>query len=165
MPQLTYNYISDKKGNEGQIASEYNYLRNATNNSGAVLPYGRAVVYTGVGDEIEVVSAAGQDIAGISVWSSIYEDALDAQGNSGYPDHRSVVVMARGEIFVIVETAVALADPVYFRHTANGAGKLVLGRFRNDDDAASGTVELLANARWTQAAAAGEIAKLSINLA
>ncbi len=74
----------------------------------------------------------------------------NAEGN--YIDGEMVPVLTKGGIWVFTETAVADQDPIYVRIAANGAGKLMLGAFRNDSD--SGNAILLPG-RFTRSCAAG----------
>lgn len=172
MPNTNYDFISDKVGYEGMRASNRLITtRSGYNATGAVLPYGRPVRFTGNNREVALPSATGQKIQGITLLSRQYEDAVDAQNHSGFPDKESVVFLIEGDILVRVEEDVTFGDPVYFRHTANGTGKDVIGRFRNDADTA--TCDLLAGASFYPIfdrkdsgviARAGELVMLSIRL-
>ena len=51
-------------------------------------------------------------------------------------------IVRDGEIYVVCEDAIAHGDTVYVRHTANGAGKLVLGAIRSDADSGNASVAL-----------------------
>lgn len=55
----------------------------------------------------------------------------------------------RGPMTVLTEEAVSDGDPVYVRHTANGAGKLQVGAFRNDADGDAAEALRLTNALTT----------------
>jgi len=170
MPNTNYDFISDAVGFEGGRASNRLIVtRSGYNNTGAVIPYGRPVVWSGNNREVELPSQAEQTIVGITLLARQYEDELDANGDSGFPDKESVLFMTEGDILVRVETDISFNDPVYFRHTANGAGKNVIGRFRNDADTA--TADLLPNASFfplfdridsSVIARAGELVGLSI---
>ena len=161
MPQTNYDYISIRPFREGQLASSVPKLsRSALNETGGIIPYGRVIVLDG--GKPALPSETGQEVIGISWLVQIYENQLDSNSDSGYPDNVMFDYLAQGEIAVYVEEDVAVGDAVYFRHTANGAGKNIIGRFRNDAD--TDTCDLFPNARWIQGATAGNLAVLAINL-
>jgi hypothetical protein len=172
MPNLRYDFISDRIGYEGQIATNRPTItRSGFNRTGIVLPYGRPVVYSGNNKEVRLPNATGQKVIGISILSRLYEDSVNSQNDSGYPDRESVIWLKEGDIFVRVETDINYGDIPYFRHTINGAGKDVIGRFR--DSADTGTCDLLPNCDFfplferydsTIIAKAGELIGLSVNL-
>lgn len=172
MPNLNYNYITDVKGLEGQlVTNRMRTRRTGYNKSGVVIPFGRPVVYAGNNINMELPSATGQVIIGITYLDRIFEDAVDANGDSGIPNNKHFSYLTKGDIFVRTEVDIAHNDPVYFRHTANGVGKSVIGRFRNSADTA--TCDLLPNARFLPIyentngaviAKAGELVILSLNL-
>jgi hypothetical protein len=171
MPNTNYNFISDTLGFEGVLASNRLTLtRSGYNATGQVLPYGRPVSFTGNNREVGIPTATGATIAGILILSRQYEDVIDAQGHSGYPDKESVIFLVEGDILVRVEEDILHDDAVFFRHTALGANT-VLGRFRNDADTA--TCDALPNSSFfplydridsAVIARAGELAGLSIRL-
>lgn len=57
--------------------------------------------------------------------------------------------LKKGPMTVLTEEAVSDGDPVYVRHTANGAGKLQLGACRNDADGDAAEALRLTNALTT----------------
>ena len=157
MPFTDYGYYSNAPvPYEGSIASsgvlEVRALRNILSTP---LAYGRAVVHSvlsGANDnDAQLPTATGQLLLGISKFVGIDSYFVDAQGNVGIRPNAAFDAIWKGNIGVFVETAVALDDPVYFRHTPNGAN-VALGRFRNTADSAStgtgatGTVTLTAGA-------------------
>lgn len=177
MPNLNYNYITDIKGLEGQIITNRTRIRRTGyNKSGVIIPFGRPVVYAGNNINMELPSATEQTIIGITYLDRIFEDAVDANDDSGVPNNKHFGYLTSGDIFVRTEVDIAHNDPVYFRHTANGVGKSVIGRFRNDadlDDDTDPTCDLLPNARFLPVyenidgaviAKAGELVILSLNL-
>lgn len=163
MPQTNYDYISVRPFREGQLASATPKVsRGILNETGAIIPFGRVITLDGTTRKAQLPSATGQTVLGISWLVQIYENELNANSDSGFPDGVMFDYLVQGEIAVYVEEDIALGDPVYFRHTANGAGKAIVGRFRNDAD--TNTCDLLANARWVQGASANGLAVLAINL-
>lgn len=176
MPNLNYNYITDVKGLEGQlVTNRMRTRRTGYNKSGVVIPFGRPVVFSGNNINMELPSEADQVIIGITYLDRVFEDAIDSAGDSGIPNKKHFSYLTKGDIFVRTEVDIAHNDPVYFRHTANGAGKSVIGRFRNDADldGTDPTCDLLPNARFLPIyenpngaviAKAGELVILSLNL-
>lgn len=172
MPNLRYDFISDKVGYEGGIATNRPTItRSGYNRTGLVLPYGRPIVYSGNNKEVRLPNATGQKVIGILILSRLYEDSVNAQNDSGYPTNESILWLKEGDIFVRTETDINFGDLPYFRHTANGAGKDVIGRFRDGADTA--TCDLLPNCDFfplferydsTIIAKAGELVGLSVNL-
>jgi hypothetical protein len=74
-------------------------------------------------------------------------------------------VLSHGIVWVTAESNVAKGDPVFARHTPNGAGKLTLGALRNDGDAAAGVdTARQVPARWYTTATAGNLAAVELNL-
>lgn len=162
MPHTNYDYISIAPYREGQIASAYpTAKRTGLNNTGALIPFGRVVVADTDEGDVKLPDATGQLLLGITFIEQLYEQDGTAT-DSGFPDKRQLDYLTKGDIGVYVEEAVAITDGVYFRHTANGAGKDVIGRFRTDSDTA--TCDQIVNARWVKGAGAGEIAVLNIDL-
>jgi hypothetical protein len=171
MPNTNYNFISDTLGFEGGRASNRLIMtRSGYNATNAVLPFGRPVSFTGNNREVGIPTATGATIAGILLLSRQYEDAIDAQGHSGYPSKESVLMLVEGDILVRAEEDILHDDAVFFRHTASGANT-VLGRFRNDANTA--TCDELPNASFfplydrvdsAVIARAGELVGLSIRL-
>lgn len=164
MPQTEVRFLSDVVGVQGMIAGQIRADRTVRNVTGDVLPYGAVVIYTGTNNNVDLPSATGQRPAGILYFERLYEDTKDTNDEYGIPTNRNGKILTEGYIFVRVEEPVNVNDPVYFRHTANGAGKDIIGSsFRKTADSA--TCDLLSNARWIRKAAAGELACLSINIA
>jgi hypothetical protein len=86
--------------------------------------------------------------------------------DAGLPVNHPGAVLRRGRIWVVSETIVDdITDPVYYRHANAGAGPEALGRFRSDDDAASGDVTLVPEARWVRiTTGTGALTVIELNL-
>lgn len=170
MSFVDYGYITDTPFIEGQIATAFpNAKSSFVNESGGIVDYGRAVIYNSTSGKLEIPSATGATFRGITYKADIYASIRDGAGNQlfGVPDKEEVDYLRKGEIAVYTETAITDLDaPVYFRHTVNGAGKDVIGRFRNDDDGASGTVDQIpaTQARWLETGSAGSVVKIAIDV-
>jgi hypothetical protein len=116
--------------------------------TGELYPYGRAVKWNDSNKEIVPLDSETDVIIGVLIRAMLHEDYLDSNGDYGYPPNENVIFLRRGDIAVYTETNIAHNDPVFVRHTANGAGKDKIGVFRNDDDGASDTCIQLTNASW-----------------
>ena len=129
------------------------------------IPQGIVVVVGSTDELIALPSAAGQSVLGISCFTSMYEPVkITLADNSivrGYPASVQVPYVRSGIVGVPAETAMSLSDTVYFRHTANGPGKLLVGAIRNDDDTAF--ADELTSAKVRKPCNAGEICELEIN--
>jgi hypothetical protein len=84
----------------------------------------------------------------------------------GIPATQPANVTTKGRVIVLPETAVAPGNAVFYRFQNAGAAPEGQGRFRADNDAASGdVVELAAGSgvAWVTSANAGEPAILEVN--
>lgn len=79
-----------------------------------------------------------------------------------YRTAEPVPTLRKGRIWVRTEDAITPASDVYLRHTANGA-LLQPGQFRSDADTANAD-DVSAFCSWLQAAGAGVLVPLDINL-
>jgi hypothetical protein len=107
------------------------------NGTGAIIPFGRAVVRraAGGGDSAQLPSGAGQSLMGFSIREHTVVPPLDA-GQMGIKTLGIGNALELGLIVVESEEDLVDGDQVYFRHTANGALN-VMGRIRNDADSAT----------------------------
>ena len=177
--------LSLTNGHEGLIADLQAYVsRSYTNESGAVIPYGHAVIVdgaatSGLGAKLPA-GASATDILGIAVDSNVFENGAStytatptnktSDGLIGYPDKQMVNVLSKGVVFVYTTDAVALGDAVRIYHTdgaharhGSGADYSFAGRFAKDAEAGK-TFLVTAGARWLSAASAGSIALLEIDI-
>lgn len=163
--QTTYGFYTDTDFLEGSISTTTPCkTRSAANQTAAVLPYGALLVVDSSG-VVQLPSATGQKPVGVCIRRDIREFAEDANNRAGYPaDARAFEYLESGDVAVYMETAFDPTSAVFFRHTANGAGKDVIGRFRVDNDGASGTVDQLLGVSIQNSGAAGELALLTLNL-
>jgi len=86
---------------------------------------------TNPGDQFDIFSAAGQAPVGVLIHTHEQQDPTLADP-LGVTLLEMATVLRRGRIWVRVEEAIAVGDPVYFRHTS-GTGTEI-GAFRNDAD-------------------------------
>jgi hypothetical protein len=128
--------------------------------SGLFLSKGAALESTVEG---KLPAAAGdldpENVLGIGIYQSFR--SVDADGNE-LLDGRMENYVDNGCVWVVCEEAVDLKDPVYVRHTANGAGKLQPGAVRNDADTA--TCVLLKGAKFDSTTTGPGIVKVWVNL-
>lgn len=178
--------LSLTNGHEGLIADLQAYVsRSYTNESGAVIPYGHAVIVdsaatSGLGAKLPA-GAAATDILGIAVDSNVFENGAStytatptnktSDGLIGYPDKQMVNVLSKGVVFVFTTQAVVLGDAVRIYHTDGAHARMggghadysYAGRFAKDAEAGK-TFQVTAGARWLSAASAGSIALLEIDI-
>lgn len=163
MPQTVYNWISDTPYVEGQTATTFPLgCRSELNETGAILPFGRALIANSATGTLTLPSLAqaSDNFAGIVVFRAIYENTFDGAGDGGFPIGVEFDYQVQGEIAVFTETAITIDDPVYYRY--DGVGKL--GQFRNADVASETALIPASLARWLQPAAANTVTRLAINL-
>jgi hypothetical protein len=134
------------------------------NNSGAELPYGRAVVYDAINagsteKAVALPSLTGQKIVG----AVIFDHAHEIQ-TTGIPDDGMVSIVSKGQIYMITEQAVTPADPVFVRFNAAGATGTTpaVGQVRKDADTAK--ADAVTSARFMGVAAAGALVLVDWNL-
>lgn len=116
-------------------------VRTCRVNAGSARPFGTFVIEGGAANALEgdvtVLADANSKPAGVLLHThDIRQDPSTTALVAGVdvPDLSIVPLLEKGKIHVMIEEDVAAGDPVYARHTANGAGKLVIGACRNDID-------------------------------
>ncbi|BAY20805.1 hypothetical protein NIES2100_05490 [Calothrix sp. NIES-2100] len=134
--QTSVKYTQDFALFEGQVLSNpgVNVVRERYNLSGAVIPFGRAVVVGGTKNAVILPNTTGLTPVGLTIINQ-YHSSPDLGDNTsiiGYPDKSLVSIVTRGGVDVVVYSATAtdIDDPVFFRH-ANGTGLAGFGTFRN----------------------------------
>lgn len=148
----------------GQIASLNNLaiyqaipgLRNLTVNA---IPYGRFVRIITATSGVELPSATGQTMAGVTIMNSSNNDFFDSAVHGVQPQDYADVLSV-GDVCVSCEVTTAKpGDPVFVRHTANG-GLNVIGGVAN----AAGTgLDAVASARFVSTVSNG-LAVINVNL-
>jgi hypothetical protein len=110
-------------------------------NAGSARPFGTFVIRGGASSakegDVTVLADGNSIVAGVLHHThDIRQDPSTTALVAGVdvPDLSIVPLMESGKIYVMIEEDVAEGEPVYTRHTANGAGKLVIGACRNDID-------------------------------
>lgn len=107
-----------------------NRVESYLNDEGADIPAGIAVVEKALGTA-DLFDSTNDTLLGIVV-NSYARDPDDLDGLDVIKDGGAMNVLTEGTIWVVVEEAVAVTDPVYCRFSA--AGEEVLGAFRTDAD-------------------------------
>ena len=79
-------------------------------------------------------TGAGEVFLGVTVHKHGREQ-MGLAGPLSFQQNENVELLRQGQIWVIVEEAVSVGDPVFFRHTVNGG--LVPGGWRTDADTAN----------------------------
>ncbi len=156
-------------GLEGQLADDGGdrHTRAYVEENGVEYFFGRAVE-RGTADD-EYVSPLGTlaDFLGVTTRTQATELSSLPPGATleAIPATKPANVLSKGRVIVFPENAVAPGDSVFYRFQNTGVDPEGQGRFRSDNDAASGdVVEVTAGARWLSSAAAGEAAILELNL-
>lgn len=157
-----YGRSIDIEGRAGKILAHVNHNKiNTFNAHTDVIAYGSALVRGTKYDDAVAPTATGGEFIGIAIREVTDETYFNTNGDSGYDIGQYFTRLTVGLIYVPVETDIAIGDPVFFRHTDNGA--LVGNFFRNDADTANAD-EITAGAKWFKPALAGELAILELNL-
>ena len=137
------------------------------------LEFGLGVAYAGeVGDgnspKVALPSATGFYFAGITCHTHKQNkgsddrlDVIEGTDKANYAIGDDITLLKKGRIMVWSEQAVEPGDPVFLRHTVNGAGT-ASGQFRKDVDAAN--ADQIANAQWVGKIATAGRVELEINL-
>lgn len=110
-------------------------------NAGAAQPFGIFVKRGGASSaaqgDVTVLADANSVFAGVLMHThDIRQDPSTPALTAGVdvPDGSIVPLMEAGKIWVMIDQDVDEGDAVYARYTANGAGHLVIGACRKDDD-------------------------------
>jgi hypothetical protein len=109
----------------------------------------------------KMADAAGDQVLGVTLLEQEYVE-FTQPGIAVYPPYRAMSVVKRGSLLVPVETNVLPTDIPCFRVTANGA-LTQLGALRAGTDSGN-AVALTGVARFKEAALAGALVELAINL-
>ena len=167
IPQLTYNLDMDLSfEGAGFDGSQDSYCRSASNNAAASF-FGRACLAVATaGDQFVQPTGSAGEFIGILKHTHAIEQSQVTAGAAGLPINHPGAVMRRGRIWVVAENEIDdLTKPVYYRHATAGALPEALGRFRADDDGASGDVTIIVGAKWVKVnTAVGMLAVIELNL-
>lgn len=109
------------------------------NNAVVEIPFGRVCVFdSGTGTSelaFKLPSATGQKVMGVLLGDLAHEQTVGAT-LVGLAASAMGNLLTEGSIWMIPEQDVTIADPVFFRHTANGSpgASDAIGRVRKDID-------------------------------
>lgn len=97
--------------------------------------FGHAVEFDNAAtDDLVQVPDGTEAFAGIVVFSQEFDSVDVATLNAGIPSGKDFNILREGQIYVVVEEAVAPGDDVFYRHAAGGGDPERIGRFRTDAD-------------------------------
>lgn len=159
------------RGHEGMLGDLQAYVsRSYMNETGAVIPFGHAVLAnaSGVADQSAKLpaGASASGVIGIALDSNTFKAEATADGRKGYPGSQAMNIASKGVVYVFSKDAIAVGDAVRLYHTdgvsASSTGAYA-GRF-GKTAAAGKTFEVTAGARWLSSCAAGGIALLEIDI-
>lgn len=152
---------------QGFLDADVRSMYNAE--ASAKVMFGRAVKWGSTTDAkaAKLPAAESDKIVGIVCHSHAYENdptygELDpTAGTGGVRAGGKLAVLRRGTIWVIAEDAVVPGDRLWVRAVAGGDPEF-LGGLTNADDSTD-TIDCTAQGEWLDAAAAGELARLSVD--
>lgn len=167
LPQLTYPKDMALSFEGAPADGSQDSFRISATNTAAASFFGRACLLVDTDEEqfVQPTGSAGVFL-GILQHSHAIEQSQVVAGAAGLPVNHPGAVIRRGRVWVISETVIDdLSKGVFYRHANAGADPEALGRFRDDDDAASGDVTLIADARWRRVnTAIGQLTVVELNL-
>lgn len=144
--------------NEASIMSMFNA------EASAEIPFGFGVKWGSATDakSAKLPAAEADNVVGIVVRLHTYETGTGGElGTSGVKAGGKLNVLRRGVIWAVAEDACVPGDRLWVRCTVGGAGE-VLGGLTNADEGTE-TIDATAQGTWLTAAAAGGLAKLSVD--
>lgn len=155
---LTHNALL-----EGQLSDiRDNTIGTYVNETGAVVPFGNAVVYVTSGtvpNSAKTIAATGDTVLGVNVLTYVNETALNSDNRPGVKNNQAMNVANEGAVAVYVTGAVTPASIVRVLYAASGTGKA--GQFSHAY--ASGKTVRLSNARFLTSTTTSGIAVLELN--
>ena len=148
---------------EGQLSDiRDNTIGTYVNETGAVVPFGNAVVYVTSGtvpNSAKTIAATGDTVLGVNVLTYVDETALNSDNRPGVKNNQAMNVANEGAVAVYVTGAVTPASIVRVLYAASGTGKA--GQFSHAY--ASGKTVRLSNARFLTSTTTSGIAVLELN--
>lgn len=142
MPITDYNLMIDRDYYPGTlVTASGGAIHSRFNNSNLILFFGLGVVAGAKNREVVYPSSVNDRFDGVLFYTNTYElrDGYtrdSVSGRVGYPAKREVSIIRPGEfaqVAVFVDSATAINDPVYLRHTGSGTTGIP-GCFRKDID-------------------------------
>lgn len=120
--------------------------------------FGLAVVQGTNDNEVKVATATGGTFRGVTV-RNLDVNNDEATGLATYKQDEPITIRNFGYIVVKTEVSVSKDDPVYFRHTANGALSTI-GAFRSNGD--TSRADSVDGAYFAESAGAGELVRICL---
>lgn len=164
MAQLAYAADLDVaiEGMSGDAAVDQ-HVRSYTDPTNATL-FGRAAVLGASADLFNVPDGTDGQFIGITIHTHSVEASQVPLATEAIPATQPVNIKSKGRVYVHPEDDIALGDTVFYRHSNAGAAPEGVGKFRSDNDSASGDVTAVLNARWLGAGLANTPVLLEIGL-
>lgn len=153
MSQTSYS-IQAAQAFAGMLAEFENTTRSSisrANEESSAVAFGMPVV---AGTDAETQFLLPSGAADVFLGCTVHKHGTEDPTDDGVASGEMCEILRRGKIWVTAEPAVAVGDPVYWRHTTTP------GAWRND---ATESV-LVAGAQWATAAGAGELAVIDFNM-
>lgn len=148
---------------EGQLSDiRDNAVATFINETGAVLPFGNAVIFNSGGtiaQSAKTISGTALPLAGVNVLTYVDETAVDANSRPGVRDKQALNVLTEGTVVVYVHGTVTPATTVRVVHTTSGVR--TAGRF--SAASVSGVTAQVANARYRSSVTGSGLAILELN--
>lgn len=164
-PQTSYDY-TQPNAFAGMIASGEHEVLSYRNQETSAIPFGIMVAQGTLEGDLKLMVSGAKPIGVLVHTHAANQWGITEASTAGLQPGNSSSgmgsVMREGRVYVLVEQTVTVADPVYYRHTANGAGKLQVGAFRMDADTSH--AYLLNGGRWIKGATAGNYAELEFDI-
>jgi hypothetical protein len=136
------------------------YKSHKLNEESVAIPFG-VFVARGTSENKVLLPAAATDVLVGVVESSFWAENQSLSGSAGVAaSGGSMNVIESGTVWMPVEEAMAVGDPVYVRFTSDGGDNTQKGKIRNDAD--SGRARLVHGAKVAIAAASGSFAMIDI---
>jgi hypothetical protein len=165
-PQTTVSVAPDI-GVPGQLADFQGMddgviFSKTSKEASATIPFGVAVKQGTLDDDVLLMTAAANKLAGVVVWANDFAIPSELVA-AGLTPGTTFGVLFDGPILVTVEDAVTPASGVHIRFSANG-GNVQPGAFRGTADATH-TIDASAFCRYLTSAGAGGTAVVYVNFA
>lgn len=126
------NAFAGQPGDSG-FKRDISYL----NTTASAMPAGIGVCQAATAGEMKLPDSATAKFVGVILNSFAREPGnqdVSLSGTAAIVVGGGANVRELGSVYALCEEAMAVTDKVFMRHTANGAGKLQAGAFRNDSD-------------------------------
>ncbi len=162
MSQLTYQKTMTAAYEGGH--AEIETVIPVRNNSGAIIPWGRAVVFDAGAGTTDLAARLPSGSTDVILGALMYDHSHESAEATGLADDNMGSVVSHGQVWMFAEQAVTPADPVFVRYNAAGGTGTspAVGQVRKDADTAKAVAAT--NARFRTSAAAGGLVLVEWNV-